>query len=166
MPKRNSTSAAAFASVAVVSLAATLTWARTHEIAPYPITSVWPAAVRFLRVDRGFPIREKDEGAGYVLFDYTDGPKPCRASLELIRTTDYEGRDATKMAISIPDLPHRFEQMLLDKLTAKIRDDQGPPAPPPRKGEKPASQPDAAPPTPNSASQPNQPNSGTSSPDP
>ncbi len=166
MPKRSWTSAAVFASVATVSLAATFAWARTHEIAPYPITSVWPAAVRFLRVDRGFPIREKDEGAGYVLFDYTDGPKPCRASLELIRTTDYEGRDATKMAISIPDLPHRFEQMLLDKLSVKLRDDEGPPAPPPRKGEKPAAQPDAAPP-PGSPNQPSQPNPGaTASPDP
>lgn len=132
---------------AALSFAATLAWARTNATAPYPITSVWPAAVRFLRVDRNYPIREKDEGAGYVLFDYTDGPKPCKASLELIKTTDFEGRDATKMAVSIPDLPHRFEQMLLDKLTAKIRDDQGPPAPPPRKQDKPAPQPDAAPPS-------------------
>ena len=163
MPRSSWTSAAVVASIATVSLAATVAWARTHEIAPYPITSVWPAAVRFLRVDRGFPIREKDEGSGYVLFDYTDGPKPCRASLELIRTTDYEGRDATKMAVSIPDLPHRFEQMLLDKLAAKIRDDQGPPAPPPRKGEKPAAQPDAAPP-PNFPAQPNA--GSTTSPDP
>lgn len=123
---------------------ASAAWARTHEISPYPITSVWPAAVRFLRVDRSFPIREKDEGAGYVLFDYTDGPKPCKASLELIRTTDTEGREATKMAVSIPELPRRFEQMLLDKLSAKIREDEGPPAPPARKSDKPTAPPDAA----------------------
>lgn len=119
-------------------------WARSHQTAPYPITSVWPTAVRFLRVDRDFPIREKDESAGYALFDFTDGPKPCKASLELIRVTDPEGRDATRLAVSIPDLPKRYEQMLLDKLAAKLRDEQGPPAPPPRKPEPP--RPDAAPP--------------------
>jgi hypothetical protein len=131
-------------------------WARTLDLAPYPITSVWPAAVRFLRVDREFPVREKDEAAGYVLFDYTDGPKPCKGSLELIRANDREGREATRIAISIPDLPRRYEQMLLDKLVVKLRDDQGPPAPPPpRKSETPSPlpPPDAAPPASAPASQ-------------
>jgi hypothetical protein len=124
--------------------ASSLTWARTLETVPYPIASVWPAAVRFLRVNRDFPIREKDESAGYVLFDYTDGPKPCKGSLELIRVTDAEGRDATRVAVSIPELPRRYEAMLADKLAAKLRDDIGPPAPPPRKPEPPKA--DAGPP--------------------
>jgi hypothetical protein len=130
-----------------------VSWARTLDIAPYPIASVWPSAVRFLRVDRGFPVREKDEPAGYVLFDYSDGPKPCKGSLELIRATDREGREATRIAISIPDLPRRYEQMLLDKFVAKLRDDHGPPAPPPRKPETPPPPPDAAPPAPPPPSQ-------------
>lgn len=142
---------AAFAAAACW-CAPNISWARTIEIAPYPITSVWPSAVRFLRVDRGFPVREKDEPAGYVLFDYTDGPKPCKGSLELIRATDREGREATRIAISIPDLPRRYEQMLLDKFVAKLRDDHGPPAPPPRKPETPPPPPDAAPPPPSQTS--------------
>ena len=125
-------------------------WARTMETVPYPLADVWPAAVRFLRVDRNFPIREKDESSGYILFDYTDGPKSCKGSLELIRVTDAEGRDATRLAITIPDLPHRYEQMLLDRLATKLREDRGPPAPPPRKPEPP--KPDAAPPASTSAS--------------
>jgi hypothetical protein len=131
-------------------------WARTMRTVPYPITSVWPASVRFLRVDRGFPIREKDESAGYLLFDHTDGPKPCKASLELIQVTDPEGRDATRLAVTIPELPRRYEQMLLDKLAAKIRDDIGPPSPPPRRPE--PHKPDAgAPPPPPAAQEPQQP---------
>lgn len=123
-------------------------WSRTIEISPYPITAVWPAAVRFLRVDRGFPVREKDESASYVLFDYTDGPKPCKGSLELIAATDHDGREATRIAISIPDMPHRYEQMLLDKFVVKLREDQGPPAPPPRKPAlPPPPAPDAGPPS-------------------
>jgi hypothetical protein len=125
-------------------LAPSAAWSRTIAIAPYPITSVWPAAVRFLRVDRSFPVREKDESASYVLFDYTDGPKPCKGSLELIAATDPEGREATRIAISIPDMPRRYEQMLLDKFVAKLHEDQGPPAPPPRKHAPPPA-PDAGP---------------------
>ena len=121
-------------------------WARTQQVIPYPIASVWPAAVRFMRVDRNFPIAEKDESAGYILFEHTDGPKPCRGSLELIRVTDAEGRDATRLAVTIPDLPKRYEQMLLDKLAAKVREDHGPPAPPQRKPE--SAKPDAGPPAP------------------
>jgi hypothetical protein len=138
--------------VALVALAWCLVpgvaWSRTIEIAPYPLTGVWPAAVRFLRVDRGFPVREKDESAGYVLFDYTDGPKPCKASLELIRATDREGREATRIAISIPEMPRRYEQMLLEKFVVKLHDDQGPPAPPPNKPAPSPPAPDAGPPNP------------------
>ena len=138
----------AWAALAAACLVPALGWARTLEIAPYPITSVWPAAVRFLRVDRGFPVTEKDEAAAYVLFEFTDGPKPCKGSLELIRANDREGRDATRIAISIPDLPRRYEQTLLDKFVAKLRDDHGPPAPPPRKPEPALPPPDADPPGP------------------
>ena len=120
-------------------------WARTLDVVSYPIEDVWPSSVRFLRVDRGFTIREKDDSSGYILFDYSDGPKVCKGALELIRFTDKVGRDATRLAISIPDLPRRYEQMLLDKLIAKLRDDRGPPAPPPHKPEPAPSPPDAAP---------------------
>jgi hypothetical protein len=135
------------AALACSSLWPGLAHARTMQIVPYPIADVWPASVRFLRVDRSFPVREKDESAGYVLFDFTDGPKPCKASLELIHALDPEGRDATRLAVSIPDLPKRYEQMLIDKLTAKLHEDQGPPAPPPKRTPPtPPARPDASPP--------------------
>jgi hypothetical protein len=127
---------AGLAAFAVASwLVPTVVWARTTEIASYPISDVWPAAVRFMRVDRGFPVREKDEAAGYILFEYTEGPKSYKGSLELIRANDSEGREATRIAISIPDLSRRVERMLLDRFVAKLSDDHGPPAPPPRKSE-------------------------------
>jgi hypothetical protein len=119
--------------VASLLLSPAICWARTAVTVPYPIKEVWPSSVRFIRVDRNFPIHEKDDESGYILFDFTDGPKLCKGALELIETTDSEGREATKVVFSIPDLPRRFEQTLIDKLAAKLRDDRGPPAPPPRK---------------------------------
>ncbi len=121
-------------------------WARTMEIVSYPITEVWPAAVRLMRVDRNFPIKEKDESAGYILFQYTDGPTPCKGSLELIPTTDPEGRDATRVVISIPDLPSQYERMLIDRFMVKLREDDGRPPPPPTKPRPPRrAKPDAGP---------------------
>ncbi len=104
--------------------------ARSMAVLPYPMDDVWPTAVRFLRIDRNCPIRERDQASGYILFDYADGAKTYKGSLELIRTTDGEGRVTTKVAIALPDLPRHFEEMLLDKLSAKLREERG--SPPPR----------------------------------
>jgi hypothetical protein len=87
--------------------------------------------VRFLRIDRNCAIREKDEAAGYILFDYPEGGKLHKGSLELVRTSDGDGRDITRVVATLPDLPHYLEQLLLDKLAAKLREDHGSPAPPP-----------------------------------
>ena len=72
--------------------------ARSSSALPYPFEEVWPTAIRFLRVDRGATLREKDSESGYVLFDLPEGGKTYKGSLELIRITDPEGRDATRVA--------------------------------------------------------------------
>ena len=51
--------------------------ARNASLVPYPTADVWPAAVRFLRVDRDYQLKEKDEAAGYILFDI---PRPSAAT--------------------------------------------------------------------------------------
>ena len=93
---------------------------------------MWAAAVRYLRVDRGFTIREKDEKAGYVLFEYADSGKTFRGSLELVALTE-EGRPSTAVVITLPELPQRYEMLLLGELGAKVRQERGPaPASQPR----------------------------------
>jgi hypothetical protein len=106
-------------------------WARSTSVLPYPSAEVWPTAVRFVRVDRGCSIKEKDEESGYVLFEMVEGGKTYQASLELARATDDQGRDATRVVFSIPDLPRHYEVVLLDKLSLKVREERGAPAPPP-----------------------------------
>jgi hypothetical protein len=90
--------------------------------------------VRFLRVDQSYAIKEKDEPAGYLLFELVEGKRSYRAALELVRTTDADGRAATQVVCTMNDLPHRYETTLLDKLSDKVRDERGPPPPPPKKG--------------------------------
>jgi hypothetical protein len=119
--------------ITLVALSSGPALARSTAVLPYPLGDVWSTAVRFVRVDRGYTVREKDEESGYILFDMVEGSKTYKASLELIRAADDQGRDATRAAFSIPDLPRHFETMLLDKLSAKVREERGSPAPPPPK---------------------------------
>jgi hypothetical protein len=108
--------------------------ARSIGTVPYPLADVWPSTVRFLRIDRDCTIREKDDTAGYILFDYPEGAKVHKGSFELIRGNDNEGREVTKVIVSLPDLPRHYERLLIDKLGDKLREDRGSPAPrPPRK---------------------------------
>jgi len=95
----------------------------------YAAGDVWAAAVRFLRVDRNLPVREKDEAAGYVLFEVSESGKPYRASLELVSLLDDGGRVSTQATLSIPQLPKRFEAALLEQLATKVREERGPPPP-------------------------------------
>jgi len=108
--------------------------ARSQSLLPYPPSEVWPTAVRYLRIDRGATLREKDGDSGYILFDLPEGQKIFKGSLELVRTSDAEDREATKIVINLPDLPRHFEVTLLDKLAAKVKDEYGSPAAgPPRR---------------------------------
>jgi len=128
---------AARAAGAALALAAALAparaAARATAVVSHPAADVWATAVRFLRVDRGFPIREKDEAAGYVLFDYAEGGKAYRGALELIPAVDGDGRNVTQLVFSLTDLPRHFETALLDRLTAKVREERGTPPPPRRR---------------------------------
>jgi hypothetical protein len=116
---------------AVVLGAGAAAHARSSSVVSYAVADVWPAALRFLRVDRDYAIKEKDEAAGYILFELTENKRPVRAALELVRTTDSDGRAATQLIVTMQELPRHYEVALLDKLTTKLREERGPPAPPP-----------------------------------
>src|SRR5690606_21975579 len=59
--------------------------AKSQKKLRYTYEQVWPAALRFLRVDEGFTIVEKDAEAGYVLFEVAEDGKRFRGSLEIVR---------------------------------------------------------------------------------
>ena len=122
--------AAAAGGVVALALAAPAN-AKSAYALPYAAPDVWAAAVRYLRVDRGFTIREKDEKAGYVLFDFIEAGRTFHAALELVALTDDDGRSSTEAVLNMPDLPQRYELVLLDQLGAKVRQERG--APPPAK---------------------------------
>jgi hypothetical protein len=109
--------------------AAAIAGARTHKIVPYPFTSVWPTAIRFIKLDRGWKLVEQDREAGYLRFVVIEDKKPHPATLELVRVNDAEGRDAVRLQLSSADLAGFQEVPILDGLAHKLKEELGPAAP-------------------------------------
>jgi hypothetical protein len=124
------------AAAALILLVATPAVAKSARELGYGYDQVWPALVRFLRVDEKLKLTEKDEGSGYILFELADGKKTFAGAAELTRITDGSGRAATRVAVRIEDRPSYMEAGILDRFADKLREELGAPPPPP-----PASQP-------------------------
>jgi hypothetical protein len=119
--------------------------ARKQSELNYGFDQVWNAALRLVRVDMRLPVTDRDPEAGYMLFDYLDHGKRYAGSIELVRH-ERERRPATKAVIQVQGMPAYVEQMLLDRLGRKLKEEYGEPlepTPPPPPAEKP---PEAKPP--------------------
>jgi hypothetical protein len=119
--------------------------ARTDRELTYRENEIWQGAIRFLRVESGYKILEKDKEAGYVLFEYKDEGNSHAASFEMVRTAR-DGRLFVRARIQIPDMPRYVEAVLIDKLVRKLKDEYG--APPPAQLVAPEAKPAPAPATP------------------
>ena len=129
--------------VLLILLVAVPASAKTARDLPYSYERVWPALVRFLRVDEKLKVTEKSEEAGYVLFELTDGKRTFPGAAELSRMTEASGRAGVHVSVKIEDRPSYMEMGVLDRLADKLHEELGepPPAPPP-----PATPPPDAPP--------------------
>ena len=104
----------------------------------YGYDRTWNAGMRLVRVDLGLKISEKDEGAGYLLFDYKSpesGNKAVPGSMEFVRTKE---SGAVRVIVQIPQMPGYHEQVVVDQLARKLRNEYGDPPkkPPPPSGPK------------------------------
>lgn len=132
------------AALATAALLAPPAWARSERTLVYAPARVFPTAVRFLRVDAGLKIVEKDAEAGYVMFELVDGDKVYPGALELV-ATESAGRQASKLVLTIEGQPSYVEAVMLDKLERKVRQELGEPAPSPPTRDR-AAPPETAPP--------------------
>ena len=98
----------------------------------YGFDRTWNAGMRLVRVDLGLKITEKDEGAGYLLFDYVSpesGKNHVPGSMEFIRSKD---TGAVRVVVQITRMPGYHEQVVVDSLARKLRAEYGdPPKKPP-----------------------------------
>jgi hypothetical protein len=92
---------------------------------PYTLSQTYAAALRLVRVDLGLKVLERDPDAGYLLFEYKSsesGRKPSTGSVEMVDT----GR-AVKVVLQLPAMPRYHEQVLVDALSKKLREEYGEP---------------------------------------
>ena len=104
---------------------------KSSRESPYGFDRTWNAALRLVRVDLGLKVLEKDDANGYLLFEYRSsesGPKATSGSFEVIKTGAH--LDEVKVVVQLPQMPRYHEQVLLDRLAQKMRDEYGDPPPP------------------------------------
>ncbi len=101
--------------------------ARVEERLAYTKNQSYQAALRYLRVDHGYTIVEKDQESGYLLFEYPKRESGfTQGSIQVI-----ERDEAVAVIVQLPTLPSYHERLLIEGLLKKIREDYG--APPQKK---------------------------------
>src|SRR3954464_15776215 len=131
----------ALVATAFVALPESSASAKSAYDSGYGFDRTWNAGLRLVRVDLGLKGTEKDDVNGYLLFDYRSpesGQKPVPGSMEFIKGKDGQVR----VVVQIAQMPGYHEQVLVDSLSRKLRNEYGDP---PKKPPIPAAPKDAGP---------------------
>lgn len=103
-----------------------------RRVLSYPIDHVWPTAIRYLRIDRGFEITDRDRDAGYLLFEFPLEEKRIGSgSVEMFEAVDASGRASVSISVNTGAGPVHLPNSILDGIAAKVRAERGQPSPPP-----------------------------------
>jgi hypothetical protein len=107
--------------------------ARAQQIFHYPLDDIYSTAVRFVRIDRGCPILDRDPQAAYLVFECREDKRMQSGTLEMFRTPD-----GVRVQVTLKEAPSYVEARFLEGLAHKLRDERGlparPKAPPPDGG--------------------------------
>ena len=100
--------------------------ARAQSDLPYGVSEAFSTAMRFVRVDRGCKIVDKDADAAFVSFECNEDGKVKRGSLELIKVPM-----GVRTQVTLGDDTHGMEIRWLELFERKLREERGTPTPPP-----------------------------------
>jgi hypothetical protein len=104
-----------------------------RRVLSYPIDQVWPTTIRYLRLDRGFAVTDRDEEAGYMMFEFPlESGATGNGSLEMFATEDASGRASVSIAVNTGSGPVHLPHSILDGIAAKVRAERGQPIAPPK----------------------------------
>jgi hypothetical protein len=116
--------------------------AQANFDSPYTLAQTYNAALRLVRVDMGLTVTEKDPGVAYVLFEYKSTESGARVVPGSIQMLD-SGR-GIKVVVQLGQMPRYHEQVLIDALAKKLRDEYGDPPPRSNRRDAPDAGPDAS----------------------
>ncbi len=98
--------------------------ARAQSDLPYPLGDAYSTALRFVRVDRGCKVVDKDADAAFVSFECSDEGKVRRGSLELFKVAG-----GVRTQVTLGDETHGMELRWLELYERKLKDELGDPVP-------------------------------------
>lgn len=101
--------------------------ARFSNEVSYTFDQTWQASIRLLRVDLGCQVTDRDEDAGFILFEYPNAGRSYPGSMEIVRSTDSRGVEHVRVSVQVQSMPSYVERMVAERLTRKLRDDFGEP---------------------------------------
>src|SRR6187549_3079959 len=117
--------------------------ARVGGDSEYSKAQTYSGALRYLRVDLGYEVVERDPDAAYLIFRYQTPGQGSREKSNATGTVEIVDTDGhVKLFVQIPSMPEYHERVLRDGLVRKLRDEYGvpprkspatPPAAPPEK---------------------------------
>ena len=114
--------------------------ARVGGDSEYSKAQTYSGALRYLRVDLGYEVVERDPDAAYLIFRYQLPGQNKGNATGTVEIVDTDGH--VKLFVQIPTMPEYHERVLRDGLVRKLHDEYGvpprkpaPPAPPQKKPE-------------------------------
>jgi len=111
--------------------------ARVGGESEYSKAQTYSGALRYLRVDLGYEVIERDPDAAYLIFRYQLPGQSKGTASGTVEIVDSDGH--VKLFVQIPTMPEYHERVLRDGLVRKLHDEYGvpphkpPPSPPPQK---------------------------------
>ena len=109
----------------VVALGGGAAEARVAGDSGYTKAQTYSAALRFLRVDRGYEVLERDPDAAYLIFRYDPPGQPkseATGTVEVVETGE-----KVRIFVQIPQMPEYHERVLRDGLLRKLLEEYGVP---------------------------------------
>lgn len=106
-------------------LAAPAASARIATDSGYSKEQTYSGALRYLRVDLGYDVTERDPESAYLMFQYVPhGRKEStRGTIEIVET-----KAGTKLYVQLSEMPEYHEQVLANGLIRKLETDYGHPS--------------------------------------
>jgi len=139
---------AALALLTCVALAPSAS-ARVDGSSSYSKAQTYSGALRYVRVDMGYEVVEKDPDAAYLIFKYAP-PGSSKGAVVTGTLEVIEASGGVRLFVNLPRLPEYYERVFRDGLLKKLREEYG--APPAAK--KPADKPAPDKPTPDKPAEP------------
>ena len=99
--------------------------ARVGGDSEYSKAQTYSGALRYLRVDLGYEIVERDADAAYLIFRYQLPGQTKALATGTVEIVDADGH--VKLFVQIPSMPEYHERVLRDGLVRKLHDEYGVP---------------------------------------